>query len=82
MIKAPNGQTLVTLRDAADYILSLPLNVAWQDQWQIALHCLIEAAEDRQPLLHARAAVLRALKAGKPNRDVTRRRRPRGYRTR
>ena len=31
--------------------------------WQLALHCLIEAAEDREPRMHARIAVLRALNA-------------------
>jgi hypothetical protein len=36
--------------------------VAKTEPWQLALHCLIEAAEDREPVLHARIAVVRALK--------------------
>ena len=34
---------------------------------QLAMHCLIEAAEGRGPLLHARIGVLRALNHGKPD---------------
>jgi hypothetical protein len=38
------------------------------------IHCLIETAEGRDFLMHARIEMLRALNAGKPNPDVT----PRG----
>jgi hypothetical protein len=42
--------------------------------WQIATACLIDTAEGRDFLLHARVGVLRAVNAGQPNPDVT----PRG----
>jgi hypothetical protein len=65
-IDPPKGTTLVTLKDAADHIVALPATVAKTEPWQLALYCLIEAAEDREPVLHARIAVLRALNHGKP----------------
>lgn len=52
---------LVTLKDAADFISSLPKNEQHKPEWQIALHCLIEAAEGREFLMYARIRVLRAL---------------------
>jgi hypothetical protein len=39
--------------------------------WQIATACLINTAEARDFLLHARVGILRALNAGKPSPDVT-----------
>jgi hypothetical protein len=60
------GKPILTLKDAADYILQLPKREAESDHWQLALHCLIEAAEDREPLMHARIGMLRALNFGKP----------------
>lgn len=65
-IPLPDGRVLVTLREAADYILKLSKRQTETDHWQLALHCLIEAAEDREPLLHARVAMLKALNHGKP----------------
>lgn len=55
------GQRLVTLKDAADFISNLPKNEQHKPEWQIALHCLIEAAEGREFLMYARIRVLRAL---------------------
>ncbi len=52
---------LVTLKDAADFISNLPKNEQYKPEWQIALHCLIEAAEGREFLMYARIRVLRAL---------------------
>jgi hypothetical protein len=49
------GQKLiVTLKDAADYILALPKKLSTQEHWQLAMHCLIQAAEDRARLMFAR----------------------------
>jgi hypothetical protein len=46
-IPLPDGGQLVTLKDAADYIMKLPK--AEQDlvEWQTAIGCLIGAAEGR-----------------------------------
>ena len=66
-IQPPKGKALVTLRDAASYIMALPGKTRQSDEWQAAIEALLMAAEDRGPLMHARIGVLRAL-----NRNVER----------
>lgn len=61
-----SGGSLDTLRQAGEYIAALPLKQAKAPHWQLAMYCLIEAAEGRQPLLHASVGMLRALNHGKP----------------
>jgi hypothetical protein len=61
------GRQLVTLQDAADYILKLPKAEQGAAEWQAATEALIMAAENRGPLMHARVGMLRAL-----NRNVKR----------
>jgi hypothetical protein len=61
----PDGKQLLTLQQAADYILKLPKADQKLPAWQTATEALIMAAEGRGPLLHARVGVLRGL-----NRDV------------
>ena len=63
----PGGRELVTLRDAADYIMKLPKAEQNLEPWQTAVEALIMAAEDRGPLMHARIGVPSAL-----NRNVER----------
>jgi hypothetical protein len=63
----PGGRELVTLRDAADYIMKLPKAEQNLEAWQTAVETLIMAAENRGPLMHARIGMLRAL-----NRNVER----------
>ena len=63
----PGGRELMTVRDAADYMMKLPKAEQNLDAWQTAVEALIMAAEDRGPLMHARIGVLRAL-----NRNVER----------
>ena len=57
---------LVTLKDAADYVTKLPKAEQDKPAWQVAIHCLIGAAEGRDFLLHARTGMLRVLNADKP----------------
>ena len=66
-IQPPKGNALVTLRDAAIYIMALPGKTRQSDEWQAAIEALLMAAEDRGPLMHARIGMLRAL-----NRNVER----------
>jgi hypothetical protein len=66
-ILLPRGPQLVTLQDAANYIMKLPKGEPDTAEWQAATEALIMAAEDRGPLMHARVGVLRAL-----NRNVQR----------
>ena len=60
-IPLPRGRQLVTLEDAATYIMNL--SKAEQDlpEWQTATGCLIGAAEGRDFVMHARIGGLRAL---------------------
>jgi hypothetical protein len=60
-ILLPGGRELLTLRDAADYIMKLPKADQDLEEWQTAIGCLIGAAEGRDFLMHARIGVLRAL---------------------
>jgi hypothetical protein len=60
-ILPPGGRELLTLRDAADYITSLPKAAQQLEEWQTAIECLIGATEDRDYMMHARIGVLRAL---------------------
>jgi hypothetical protein len=60
-ITLSDGRTLSTLRDAGDFIASLPKAEQQRKEWQTAIECLIGAAEYRDDLMHARIGVLRAL---------------------
>jgi hypothetical protein len=60
-VPLPSGAPARTLRDAAKYIRTLPESVRGSNEWRIAVHMLIEAAEDRGPMLFAKMAILRAV---------------------
>jgi hypothetical protein len=60
-IPLPNGGQLLTLKDAASYIMKLPKAEQDLEEWQTAIHCLIGSAEGRDFLMHARIGMLRAL---------------------
>jgi hypothetical protein len=66
-IELPDGRKMLTLKDAAAYIMKLPKTEQHLDEWQAATEALLMAAEDRGPLMHARIGVLRAL-----NRNIER----------
>jgi hypothetical protein len=53
-IPLPRGRQLVTLKDAADYIMKLTKAEQNLEEWQTATEALLMAAEDRGPLMHAR----------------------------
>src|SRR5471032_2208285 len=67
----PNGTPALTLREAADYIKTLLKSVRDRNEWRLAVHMLIEAAEDQKPTTFARMAMLRAIERdaepGPPN---------------
>ena len=80
-IPTGDGTELRTLRDASVYILALPPAEAEREHWQIAMEFLISAAENGGIVMIARIAMLRALNAGKPDPEITpRRKRPKRYR--
>jgi hypothetical protein len=66
-VPLPRGRQLITLKNAADYIMKLSKGDRDLPEWQAAGEALIMAAEGRGPLLHARVGMLRAL-----NRNVER----------
>jgi hypothetical protein len=66
-IPLPDGRQLVTLQDAADYIMKLPKGEQQLEEWQTAVACLIGAAEGRDFVMHSRIGVLRSL-----NRNIER----------
>ncbi len=53
-ISLPRGRQLVTLEDAAAYIMKLPKAEQDLEEWQTAVACLIGAAEGRDFLMHSR----------------------------
>lgn len=56
------GGNLVTLQQAADYIMKLPEDAQAETRWQVAVEHLIQAAERGGGwLMFARIAMLRAL---------------------
>ena len=67
-IPLPSGPPARTLRDAANYIKKLPKSEHESPEWRLAIHMLIEAAEDRGPMLFARMGLLRASSRGTPER--------------
>jgi hypothetical protein len=60
-IPIPKGRQLVTLKDAASYIMKLPKAEQNASEWPAATEALIMAVEGRGPLLHVRVGVMRAL---------------------
>ena len=63
------GGKLVTLQQAADYIMKLPEDIQQQERWQIAVENLIHAAETGGGwLMFARIGMLRALNADRQGR--------------
>ena len=59
-IKLPSGKLLTTLRDAGDYIASLPAKIHAQPKWQTAMAVLLAAAEGG-PTMFARIGLLQAI---------------------
>jgi hypothetical protein len=60
-VPLPKGPPAQTLRDAADYIRKLPQPERDCQEWRLAVQMLIDAAEDRGPMLFARMGIVRAL---------------------
>jgi hypothetical protein len=60
-IPLPGGGYLVTLKDAARHFQELPAAEQLAREWEIAAEILMDTAEGRDFLMHARIATLRAL---------------------
>ncbi len=57
----PKSAPARTLRDAAKYVAALPKSEYDRPEWRLAVQMLIDAAEDRGPMLFARIGMLRAI---------------------
>ena len=62
-VPLPKGPPAQTLRHAANYIRTLPPTERERQEWRLAIQMLIDAAEDRGPMLFARMGIVRALEA-------------------
>ena len=62
-IPLPGGRKLITLRDAADYITSLPKKESDLPDWQVAIEALMLVSRSG-PTMLARIAVMKALNSG------------------
>jgi hypothetical protein len=62
-VPLPRGGPARTFRDAADYIRKLPKEEHDRPEWRLAVQMLIDAAENRGPMLFARMGILRAMEA-------------------
>ena len=60
-IPLPSGPPARTLRDAANYIKNLPRSEHDTPEWRLAIQMLIDAAEDRGPMLFAKMGIIRAV---------------------
>jgi hypothetical protein len=65
-IKPRKGRPIVTLKDAAAYIMKLPKSAQEAPEWQAAGGAVIMAAEDRGPLMLAHIGMMRALHGAEP----------------
>ncbi|SIO51867.1 hypothetical protein SAMN05443247_07068 [Bradyrhizobium erythrophlei] len=73
-IPLPSSGQMKTLEDAARFIQKLPKAEQQRAHWQLAVETLINCAEGRDLLFHARVAVLRALHHDEPDPAATPRR--------
>ena len=60
-IPLPDGRKLLTLKDAASYVITLPKADHNAPEWQAAMEALILVAENGGPTMFARIGVMRAL---------------------
>jgi hypothetical protein len=60
-IPLPRGRQLVTLKDAADYIMKLPKAEQNLEAWQTAVEAMLLVVELNGPTMMARIGIMRAL---------------------
>jgi hypothetical protein len=80
-IIVPKGKPLVTLRDAGNYVASLPEHEQRLPHWQTATELLLMVGSRGGDPMMVRIAMMQALNHGKPNPATTpRRKRAKAYR--
>jgi hypothetical protein len=78
-VPLPAGRLARTLRDAGEYIRKLPQSERDTPEWRLAIQMLVDAAEDRGPVLFARMGIERAVER-KPSVPTDRKTHPRPHR--
>ncbi len=63
-IALADGRALVTLREAGDFIATLPAATQRRAEWQAATEALLLVAARGGPTMLARIGMMRALRAG------------------
>jgi hypothetical protein len=61
-VPLPKGAPARTLRDAANYVRKLPALERDTPEYRLAIQLLIDAAEDRRPMLFAKIGIERAFR--------------------
>lgn len=80
-IALPGGKHLVTLRDAANYIVALPAAEQQRTHWQTAAAELLMSAERKGIIMLARIAMMQAINHGKkPDDPAPRKKAVKSYR--
>jgi len=80
-IPLPDGRTLATLRDAAQYITKLSKAEHDAAEWQVAMEVLLLVAERDGPEMMARIVMMKALHTiGPKSTPAARRKRAKAYR--
>jgi hypothetical protein len=64
-IELPDGRTLRSLRDAGEFIQSLPKVTQDRPEWQVAVRALLLVVECNGDPMLAHIGIMRALRAGK-----------------
>src|ERR1700682_3891741 len=59
--RCQRGESLLTLKDAAKYVVALPAKTSAREPWQFAMQTLIDAADRGGIYMLARIVMLRAL---------------------
>ena len=69
-IQLPKGKQLLTLKDAAAYIMALPKKEADTAEWQAAIEALMLVAVSGGPTMFARIGVISALSRSQKSTSV------------
>lgn len=65
-IELPDGRMLVTIRDAAQYVLELPNDDSALPHWETTIECLMLVAEHGGEPMFPRIAMMQALHRQEP----------------
>ena len=80
-IELPDGRVLRSLRDAGEFIQSLPKATHERPEWQEAVEALLLVVEHNGDTVPARIGITRALNAGKSTEPEPRRNRAKKHRS-